>query len=908
MRTDFAPDMAAVQEKYAAGDAEAHRLTAEIAGSLSEGVALLAAELRTHGDGTTAARGCTLLCEEAVRRHAEASGFSRFLLEHDLALAACGGTGAWKMGPKSDLDYVIVGRDDALDQLGGAALREFSGRLERQGFSWEPLARSPADVEEFVRISSLPSLTALLSARFVLGSAAACEGFLAAFAACMKEHGAAVIERLREETAERHQAHDATVKTDMMNVKEAPGGLRDLDAIDWFDRLSLHAGHDRDLLRPREREAVEKARRYIMAVKFALHLAANGSGAKLGLYLPTARQAALVFEALPPVAGPAAPGGAGLTRLHEQCEIVHHALQTALLRLSPAAHGAQAGSVGSLRRRLQGLRQQGSGPQIAEACMQLLTAPAAVNEGPARRVLVNEAREAAEDLHVSDFMGPQAAAARMKLLSSTGAVAPMIRALWDARLLERSVPELAGLRNHHPLDGYHDRTLDKHILKALECMDQIAAGKLAPFNSYAESAAADWSAIYLALLLHDCQKTAASPIGHEELAAGLAAQKACSLGMSRGQIEKVERLVRHHSDMALVSQGFLTPAEIERFAALAGDRDFLFSLFVLTYADKASSNPGRWTPSKAAWLTDLHDRTAAWLEARDTGRPPLASIEERAHELAVLCSRQAETKHLAPADFKAHLMRLPQDYSFFFDQSVVQHVLMAQELAAREGGIAAERGKYVMRLLPPQDVLSPADARKCSGPLLLIVARAEPGLFGRVGRALAWCNINITQGMLETREDGVACNLFALDAPGYDPNDPFDRDRILRKVQDVLERGGEMPLSLRAVPEAPILSGLSVEPSVSISPGDGPGKLVVEVCTEDQIGLAGKLGEFFASQGLTVVAAKLGIGTRGVRDICTVRPFPGRGAQLSVPALRAALLAELRPPAPPGSAWQPAGG
>src|SRR5467141_1008386 len=147
-----------------------------------------------------------------------------------LALLAVGGYGRGELYPHSDIDVLVLLQDSA--SAGPAAkIEELVGRVWDTGLELAHSVRTVAEcVEEAAK--DVTVMTSLLEARLLAGN----RGLFARFERARKEclDAQVFFKAKRLEQEQRHTKFQDSPYSLEPNLKEAPGGLRDLQVILWI--------------------------------------------------------------------------------------------------------------------------------------------------------------------------------------------------------------------------------------------------------------------------------------------------------------------------------------------------------------------------------------------------------------------------------------------------------------------------------------------------------------------------------------------------------------------------------------------------------------------------------------------------------------------------------------------------
>jgi len=152
----------------------------------------------------------------------------------DMALVAVGGYGRGQLFPHSDIDVLLL-LSEPPDELAASAIERFLALLWDIGLEIAHSVRTIADCEAEMK-GDVTVRTSLLERRRVAGARAVCRRFDERFAATFDVH--AFYDAKMLEQQQRHlKYHDAAYNLEP-NVKESPGGLRDLHTVLWIARAA----------------------------------------------------------------------------------------------------------------------------------------------------------------------------------------------------------------------------------------------------------------------------------------------------------------------------------------------------------------------------------------------------------------------------------------------------------------------------------------------------------------------------------------------------------------------------------------------------------------------------------------------------------------------------------------------
>ncbi len=808
------------------------------------------------------------------------------------AVVALGGYGRRELCPFSDVDLLFLHRGSASKAV-AAFVEKTLMTLWDAGLTLGHSFRSARECAAEAR-SDLHSRTALCEARLVAGSQVQFDMLQQRLEIALGGGGAAqqaFLAQMRTEWRERQARFGAAVCVLEPQVKEGPGGLRDLHAVLWiaharYRTRGLLALESASLLEPADYAAVRRAYDFLLRVRNEAHFTTGRKTDLLTLDLQAELAARLGYR-----------DRGGLlasellmrdyyrraSRLHEVCAaFVETELEApprrglfAALRLPrPRRAGALEVKHGRLRLRA------GAGLRSGSAVLEVFER-AQLEGVPLAHELRRTLRDKAELVGGRYRKSREAGAALLRLAARRGRVGASLREMHETGVLGRLVPEWARITFLVQHDFFHKYTVDEHTLRAIDALDELVAGQ---HPEAAAPGAADGRAPGRARPLprhaaprhRQGARRRPRPEGH-----------ACSPGASSStslwtptSADKVVFLVGAHLDMSQTSQqrDLSEPAPVEAFAARVGSLERLNLLMLLTYADHCGVGPGTWNEWKASLLWELYDRTRRELEIHPgSGRPEPSRVE---HDAAVAFLRH----DFEPDAIERHFSLLPERYLRAADAArLVSHFRLVQARGASPAAFEwADRG----------------DGR---GTELTVTARDRPGLFARLAGTLAVRGIDILGADLFVRNDGVVLDtLRVAEVPGQRPLRPERRVRIEAALHDAVagrldvedafdawqaqtHKGSRRPGGRAA--RAPVVR-FDQEASALAT--------VVEVKAQDQPGLAYTIAHTLAELGLDITSARIATAKALALDVFYVRDAQARKLDPeSLPGVERALLEAL---------------
>ncbi|MHA7834012.1 MAG: [protein-PII] uridylyltransferase family protein, partial [Algiphilus sp.] len=192
-----------------------------------------------------------------------------------LALLAVGGYGRNELLPHSDIDLLVLHDDTGLEDH-RSELERFMAMLWDIGLEVGASVRSVQDCQAQAA-DDLSIFTTLTEHRLLAGAPALVEQLEAALGPEHVWPSQAFFRAKLKEQQSRHAKFDDTGYKLEPNVKESPGGLRDIQTVAWVAKRQFGAGSLRDLrergfLSKQECDELYAGQDFLWRVRFALHM------------------------------------------------------------------------------------------------------------------------------------------------------------------------------------------------------------------------------------------------------------------------------------------------------------------------------------------------------------------------------------------------------------------------------------------------------------------------------------------------------------------------------------------------------------------------------------------------------------------------------------------------------------
>jgi [protein-PII] uridylyltransferase len=672
----------------------------------------------------------------------------------------------------------------------------------------------------------------------------------------------ALFEGLQRLTGDRYAAHNGTIYQLEPDVKNAPGGLRDLAAARILTALC-----DESTAATIEEDRLDQAENFLLRVRGVLHLEA---GRNVNV-LTHALQERTAERLRIPGAGPQQRVEALMGRYFGNARVVARTLQRARRAAAPAPPRPTLVVNTELRLTPAGVDFADHERASADPAswFQAFEIALAHGEPVADEALALIERRAGR-YALSDLLPTGADRQRLfTWMRPARGLYARLSELHECGLLGKLFPGFAAISSRVIRDFYHKYTVDEHTLLTIRSIERLLdppAGRERFAALLGELSAPE--RLVVALLLHDVGKWKEED--HATESARMARSMLRQLGASEEMTADVLFLVEKHLEMSqrALRRDSEDPGVARQLADIVGTEERLKMLCLLTLADIAAVGPGTLTPWKEELLWRLYVDTYNELTIAYGDRV----IDGARAAAAVL--QAGRPPDLSEADLSRFLEGLPERYLSVVDRRhVYAHARLARDVHPDE----------VRLLLEPRGGAWD----------LAVVTLDKPQLFSNICGVLSYLGMDILRGSAMTSTTGLVLDLFQFaDREGFlarNPSGPAELEALLqdvvagrRDVSALVRRKAQGPMHRRQGPPR-------VKPVVYFDTDHSEHYTVLEIVADDALGLLHRVSRIISEHGCSVELVL--IATEGSRAI-DVFHLTGPGGKL--PALaRGALKADL---------------
>ena len=772
---------------------------------------------------------------------------SQIWLLHDMPVASClvavGGYGRGELFPKSDIDLLILLAEPA-DSALETRLQDLVGCLWDVGLEIGHSIRTIGDC--MAESSDVTVQTNLLEARHIIGNI---ELFVEMRETLSNHLSRRAFFLAKNQEQQQRYLRYADIDFNLEpNLKESPGGLRDLQTVLWISRACGLGTNWKELaaanlITTDEARAIARHESLLQTLRIRLH------------YLAKRREDRLLFDHQTPLAEQMHIHASTTRRASEllmqryyRTKQAVQQLNSMLLQNMRARIFPESGEIRPINERfvarddfLEARDEQlfeKTPSAILESFLLLELHPKL--QGFSASTLRTLWR--ARPLINAEFRrNPVNRAQFMAIFRAPQGLTHALRRMNQHGILGRYLPAFGKVSGQMQHDLFHVYTVDEHILMVIRNLRRFTLERHAheyPLCSKLIQDFARQEVLFIAGLFHDIAKGRG---GDHSLLGRADAKRFCKQhGISREDTALIVWLVEQHLTMSATAQkkDLSDQDVIANFASIIKNERYLVALYLFTVADIRGTSAKVWNAWKGKLLEDLFHATRRYMIGGKVA-DQVGEAKQKAMETLSLYA-------IAPAVYQLLWAQLDADYFLRHD---------AHEIAWHARLLAH-------RVISDQPVVKTRLSRIGDGIQVLVYLPDRAYLFARVCNFFARLNYNIMEAKIHTTQHGYALDSFLV-------MDVSNNHQEYRDVMNYIEY--ELAQSLLAVaePTTPIggrisrqLKNFPIQPEVNIA-ADEKGNWVLSIIAGDRPGLLARIAQVLAQQHIELRSAK--INTLGAR-------------------------------------------
>lgn len=793
----------------------------------------------------------------------------RFDWEDSIALLAVGGYGRGELHPFSDIDLLILLQDEETHKRGDTIQRFLT-------FLWDiglEIGYSVRTIEQCTNIAGedITVATNLLECRTLLGNEQLRSKLMEATGPDNLWPADAFFSAKLAEQLARHRKHHNTEYNLEPNIKNAPGGLRDIQVICWvakrfFGVRTLKQLEGKGFFTEEEFGILLTGEEFLWRVRYGLHMIAGRAEERL--LFDHQRDLADLFgfndNKRLAVEHFMRDYYRVVLALRELNDVMLNFLDEAIL------HRGQCLEVSPINERFQ-LRDnyieatytkvfEDDPSALLEVFVLMGKNPNIQGVRASTIRLIRESR----DLIDEDFrQDPDNKALFLELIRSPHKLVSLLRRMKRYRILGRYLPEFGRIIGQMQHDLFHIYTVDAHTLLLIRHMRRFLNSNLAekfPIATKIMKRIEKPELLYIAGLYHDVAKGRGGD--HSALGAVDAENFCVSHGLSTRETRLICWLVEKHLVMSAVSQkqDLSDPEVIHNFAAIMGDRTRLDYLYVLTVADINATNPDLWTSWRASLMRQLYEETKRALR-RGLENPvdPQELIEE---------TQQAVIQQLVEEGIPEEKIR--EVWGSVGDVYFLRE--SAADIAWHTRAIIGANEDDLTILIKETSKREHEGATE-----IFICTPDRENIFAAVANTLDQLDLNIQDARIYNSDTGYTIDTFyVLDENGETIGNDIERQEHIRRTLRAELSPSSDDSVIPSVRTPRQLKSFTMPTRTSISTDTQNEFSILEVISPDRPGLLARIGGVFLQFGIHLQTAKIATLGERVEDIFFISDMQGK--------------------------------
>ena len=705
-----------------------------------------------------------------------------------LSLIAVGGYGRGELLPCSDIDLLLLS-SNPVSEKGCEIISGFVRLLWDIGLQVGHSVRTLEECEQ-IAAKDISIVTNLMESRLLTGN----HTLYLALQECIdpdriwpsREFFAA---KLLEQQTRYRKFGDTAYRLEP-NIKEGPGGLRDIQMVGWVSKRHLRLHRLSELvqhgfLTSEEYVELKQGQSYLWRIRFALHSLAGRAEERL------------LFDHQHAIAELFGYHGEGANLAVEQFMQSYYRTVMGLERLNEILlqhyreailESREPAPPVILNERFQHLggyievrnpdifREQPSA--IFEILLLIENNPdiKGVRASTIRRL--RQARNLIDEHFRQD---PVCNYLFMEILRQPHGVTAQLRRMNRYGILPAYIPAFDNIVGRMQYDLFHAYTVDEHTLRVVRNLRRLSTSKgqrELPFCARLFAQIPAPELLYLAALFHDIAKGRGGD--HSTLGAADAEAFCRQHGLSPADTALVSWLVRNHLILSMTAQrkDISDPEIVREFARQVTSRKYLDHLFLLTVADIRGTNPTLWNSWRQSLLIELYQATGKMLDQglqyHPDGYVLITQIQNDA--LQLLHQRQILQKSaVLPWE------DLSEDYFLLHSPD---------EIAWHTANILEGKND-----LPIVRIRSETPR---GGSEIFVFSEELPYLFAHIASTLDRLGLNIVSARItSTRHGKVLDSFMVLESDGAPIQELFRIQEITDSLTHILTQAEQPPVAIR---------------------------------------------------------------------------------------------------------------
>ncbi|KKN23782.1 hypothetical protein LCGC14_0901520 [marine sediment metagenome] len=767
-----------------------------------------------------------------------------------ISLVAVGGYGRGELHPYSDIDLLIL-LDDAVSEQPPNELSTFLTLLWDVGLeighSVRTIQECRQQAEEDITIA-----TNLLETRLLSGDKA----LYAALQQLTINHKTWDTSRFyqekKQEQLQRHLKYNDSINNLEPNIKESPGGLRDLQVISWvaqqhFDVKDIKGLKQKGFLANSEFQRLDKARRFLWRVRFSLHLVANRKQEKL--MIDHQREVAIQLGYQETDSRLAVEH---FMKDYYRCARSVSQMNELLLQLfeENIIQANEIAQIEPINRRFQihnGYLETINSGIFAFYPYAMLEVFLILQQQPEiKGIRADTIRQLHAHRHLIDKRFRADIKNRslfMEIIRQPKGVTHEFRRMNRLGILGAYLPSFGQIVGQMQHDLFHAYTVDEHTLFLVRNLRRFSCPEYQaefPLCSEVYEQLPKPELLFIAGLFHDIAKGRGGD--HSKLGVVDAAAFCMQHSLSDFDTDIVTFLVRQHLTMSATAQKFdiHDPEVIKKFGEKVQTVDRLNYIYLLTVADIRATNNNLWNGWRDSLLKQLYHTTKQWLVAHDEVAKSTAEKSQRQQASAL--------ESLIEQSFsEQQIIDLWQHYeSDYFLRHTVDEICWQTKCR-------------LQNLITPTLInIKKHDQENMLE--IFICTQDRPRIFAATTACLEQLQLDVLDAKISITSDTYTLNTYIVNGFNQQPSE------ISQALEKQLNNLNEIKTQSSALTPRK-MKLFETTPTIQFQTNEEQNHTVMELRTHDRPGLVSSVAQVFLQQDIQLSNAKLATLGDQVEDV-----------------------------------------
>ena len=757
-----------------------------------------------------------------------------------VALIAVGGYGRGTLHPFSDIDILILSREE-LSQQDSVSLETFIRLLWDIGLEVGHSVRTLEDCLS-LGLKDVTVLTTFLESRLLAG----CEEIFNSFGSLVKDNldvKSFISKKLKEQVTRHAQARNTAYSLEP-NIKECPGGLRDLHTIIWIAKAANHGGNWSELFLHNiiTRQEFIKITRYqalLNRIRIYLHYEADRRedrlsfdyqltlAEKFGFTDNTAKRSSeqLMQKFYRTVRSIRLINKIITQNLSERITPLAHKDETSLNRDFKIVHNLLDITSTELFEKK---------PSALIECFRLWQ----INNDKVSGLSVRTMRAIWSITTTNSSISKKIKNHRvfLNILKSDRVVTNTLRRMNHHGILGLYIPSFKRVVGQMQHDLFHVYTVDEHILMVIRNLRRFAIPDMAhefPLCSELMFSFNKPELLYIAALFHDIAKGRGGD--HSELGMIDAKNFCIKHELDDKDTDLIVWLVQNHLLMSSCSQkqDFENPKILQEFVNTVKTEYRLTALYLLTVADVRGTSDKVWNSWKSKLLEDLF----ILARKRITQRKIIfnnGGLDDKKHALKLQLKQEGIPEKDCLDIWKSFDVSY---FSRFDDSEVLWHTKLLHENKTKQLPIVKTKASFEINSIE-----------------VFVYTKDRHNLFARVCGFFQNMNLEIVKAKVFTSHNKIALDSFTLLADAsIKPQITLDIESQLKQLlTNSINYSPPTPDRLSAQQKY-----LPIPPKVEFRPDEGGKYYYLNITGADQPALLYRIASLLSKHQVHIQTAKI---------------------------------------------------